>query len=400
MRYSEIVSPLVVFALAATGSLLVWLSMPADLAAEVGVQAFADTNKVIGAYILAIVSFASGCALAYRSHDAQFGIVTSPHAAIKWAKVLLLIGYFFWGILLLFSLSQGGIDVVLNALTGRGKFPSIPGVTTLVHASTAAAALVAALWVIRSQEAPVHLGLSYLAVAAILLCLMRAFVGSERVAVYFPVVALASCWALRTRRSVGLPAVLSAAALLLFLFAGFAGAEKFRSFASKSEEYAVQDDLLAFSAKRLFVYYGAAVNTGGGLLEFAAEEGESDPMFLHTCNPIRQIIDAANGSESESLGRFLESSGLFNPEFNNAWGIAAPLSEGVVWGCAYWALWGFVSTRLYRRAIRPDTDTFSLAMFGLVTAGLVDAARVNCLGTVHILLPLSLLWFGRRLASE
>ncbi len=117
-------------------------------------------------------------------------------------------------------------------------------------------------------------------------------------------------------------------------------------------------------------------------------------------NPLRQIIDAANGSESKSIGRFLESSGLFNPEFNNAWGIAAPLSEGVVWGCAYWALWGFVSTRLYRRAIRPDTDAFSLAMFGLVTAGLVDASRVNCLGTVHILLPLGLLWFGRRLASE
>jgi hypothetical protein len=168
--------------------------------------------------------FASGCAFAYRSHGAQFGIVTSPHAAIKWAKVLLLIGYFFWGILLLFSLSQGGIDVVLNALTGRGKFPSIPGVTTLVHASTSAAALVAALWVIRSQKASVRLGLSHLAVAAILLCLMRAFVGSERVAVYFPVVALASCWALHTRRSVGLPTVLSAAALLLLLFAAFAGA--------------------------------------------------------------------------------------------------------------------------------------------------------------------------------
>jgi|688.fasta_scaffold271603_2 hypothetical protein len=60
MRYSEIVAPLVVFALAATGSLLGWLTMPADLAAEVGVQAFADTNKVIGAYMLAIVSFCLG----------------------------------------------------------------------------------------------------------------------------------------------------------------------------------------------------------------------------------------------------------------------------------------------------------------------------------------------------
>lgn len=179
MPYRVAIFPFFVFALAATGSLLVWLTMPADLAVEVGVHAFADTHKVIGAYMLAIVSFASGCALAYRSHDAQFGILTSPQAASKWAKVLLLIGYFFWGVLLLFSLSQGGIDFIINALTGRGKFPSIPGVTTLVHASTAAAALVAALWVIRGQKSSVHLGLSHLAVAAILLCLMRAFVGKR-----------------------------------------------------------------------------------------------------------------------------------------------------------------------------------------------------------------------------
>ena len=394
MSYRDIIFPLFVFAIGATSSVVIWLGMTPDVAAEVGVSAFADTQKVLGAYTLSVVSFAVGCALAYRSADTQLPLRVPPLAAIKWARFLLVIGYGFWTILLLFSVSQGGIDLILNAVTGRGKLPSIPGVTTLVHASTAAAAL----WVVGGQDASDRRSVSRLAVPIGLLCLMRAFVGSERVAVYFPAVALASCWALQTKRSVGLSAVLSAAVLLFLVFAAFAGAEKFRSFAAKSEEYTVQDDLLAFSAKRLFVYYGAAVNTGGGLLEFAAEEDDSEPIFLHTCSPLRQIIDAVNGFEAQGLGRFLESSGLYNPEFNNAWGIAAPLSEGVVWGCAYWVLWGFVSTRLYRRAIQPDTDPFSLAMFGVVTAGLVDAARVNCLGTVHILLPLGLLWLGRRLA--
>lgn len=400
MRLSTLLFPCFLFFSVATCSFFVWILFPVELANDVGLIALCESDKVLSAYVLSILSFASGSALVYYFDFLQVGLqkhqAVSLSSAVRWSKLLIVTGYAFTVLLYFLSLWQGNIELILNAARGFEKLPRYPGITSLVHASTAAAVLVGSIWVIRNNSLSERVSLTYLALAAFFLCLIRAVVGSERVAIYYPAVAVVCCWALQSRRVVSFSYVLFFVLFLLFVFFAFAGAEWFRSYGAKVEEHTMQDTLLSFSAKRLYLYYGTAVNTAGAFLMFSAEDGESEPLFMHTLNPLRQMIDALNGFESQSLARYLGSSGLYNPEFNNVWGIASPFTEGLLWGCAYWVGWGFVSTCLYRRSIQSCTDAFSLAMFGIVTAGIVDAARVNSLGTVHILLPIGMLWIGRR----
>jgi hypothetical protein len=160
----------------------------------------------------------------------------------------------------------------------------------------------------------------------------------------------------------------------------------------------LDEGLWSYGLNRLLVYYGASVNTGGALLEVVRDGHGYEELFRHTFNPGWKILSLASGREEAGsmLPDMIQWSGLYNPEFNNAWGIATPFTEGLWIGLLYWALWGFVATRCWFNAKRPGADAATLSIFGLVTAGLIEAARVNALGTVHLLVPLAILLLVRR----
>lgn len=402
MRYRDLVSPPIVLLVATILSLAAWFAMPEDVAIAAGISAFAHTGPVMFAAVAALTSFAAGAVFAvFMRRGPAIGRDDSPTLLIVWVKRLTLLACICFALIVALTFVEGGgVSVLLETMRGRRRFTSIEGVTTFVHASTAAAALILATVACYGWRTTLATGRSCGVWALLLLgvILVRAFVGGERVAIYYPLMTLLAVVMVRSHRRIS-PKAVAGGVLVCAIAAGlFVAGEYFRSYGVKRSDYGLDEGLWSYGLNRLLVYYGASVNTGGAMLEVVNDGHGHEDLFRHTFNPAWKLLNLGSGGHEVSggIGEMIAWAGLYNPEFNNAWGFAAPFTEGTWVGLIYWSIWGFVATRCWLSAKRPGADAATIAIFGLVTAGLIEAARVNALGTVHLLVPLTMLILVRR----
>jgi hypothetical protein len=404
MRYRSLVSPFVVLASAAVLSLGAWWLLPDDVAFAAGIRGAADMSAVLFAAIASLTVFGAGSLLAMATPLRPAPPIndSAPQVGLWFKRLTLLALVCFLSIVGLTIAQSGSVSVLLDTMSGRSRFAAIEGLTTFVHASTAAGVLLVVA-VARYGWARLAVSTRNLSAWAFLLLSLigaRAFLGSERVAIYLPLIATVAIYMVLSSSRVGIKALVIAGLVVATVAGLFVGSEYFRSYGVKRADYNLDETLWSYGLNRLLLYYGVSVNTGGAMLEAVSEGHGYEPLFKNTFNPARKMLDIASGLEEPagSLAEMIEWSGLYNPEFNNVWGFASPFTEGILIGLLYWGLWGFVATRLWIRARTASVDVFTLAMFGLVTAGLVEAARVNAFGTVHLLLPLAVILLLRRAA--
>jgi hypothetical protein len=405
MRYKNLVCPLVVFCAAGLISTSAWLLTPDDLAFAAGIKAPAMLGHVLFAAISSVVVFGLGSLLAIAMPSRPDLFVNDSAASlVAWFKRLTLLALVCFIAIVGLTLAQSGnANVLLDTMSGRTRFAAIEGLTTFVHATTAAAVLLVAA-IVRFGWAPLvraTRNLSTWVFLLVALIVARAFLGSERIAIYLPLIAALAIGMVRSSNRAGIKAIILAGVIVTSVAGLFVGSEYFRSYGVKRTDYSLDETLWSYGLNRLLLYYGISVNTGGAMLEAVSEGHGYEPIFKTTFNPARKVLDFVSGGEdpTSSLAEMIEWSGFYNPEFNNVWGFASPFTEGAFIGLLYWGLWGFVATRLWRRARTSDADVLTLAMFGLVIAGLVEAARVNALGTVHVLVPLALLFVVRSISG-
>jgi hypothetical protein len=404
MRYQSLISPCVVFSFGLIASLILWLIMPEETALAAGIKAMA---------LPSVIFIVAGASLASFGLGALFAMVVqaertrpsddSPLTLFTWIKRLTGLSVIcFFGILGVTIIDAGSINVLHDTMSGMRRFAALEGVTTFVHASTAAAVLLIAAINIYGWERLCAQVPNVKSWTAMLLCLIitRAILGSERVAIYVPLAAAAAMYMVNSARRAGLKAIGLAVIGVGVAICMFIAGEYFRSYGVKRTLSGLDEPLLSYGANRLLVYYGASVNAAGAMLEIVYEsKDQMEPLFRHTLKPVSQLFAMFQEPEARDflLRDKAEWSGLYNHEFNNVWGFAAPFLESSWVGALFWLAWGFIATRCWLSIIQRGANAYSLAIFGLISAGLIETARLNALGGVHLLIPLILIVIIKRL---
>lgn len=230
-----------------------------------------------------------------------------------------------------------------------------------------------------------------------LLCLSRAFLMGERIAILIPMLAMGTVIAAMLRKSATIKIISFAIVLPALVFFIFVGSESLRSYRVKAEYYGLQQSEVEYGSDRLLLYYSTSVNSGIAEMQLLRDSGISANLFSATLNPLWQVLRAlginivTEGYTSPAKYEILWQEGSRLKEFTNTWGFEAPFGEGRFAGAIFWVIWGGIFGWFYRSMISRNACVFDFAAYGILCAGIVDSSRVLMLGTVHILIPFFLI---------
>ena len=189
----------------------------------------------------------------------------------------------------------------------------------------------------------------------------------------------------------------------------FVVAEYYRTFGVKlAYGEKINDNPVVYGLQRLIMYFSTSVNSGGTEFGFFKEGSLRNALFSMTFSPAATVLYSFLGMQpiGQSVGSISTvdvavSMGLFNPEFNNRWGVVTPFTEGWIAGALFWIVWGFIGTHFYLKVTKQRAEPWNLIFYGLFVAAFVDnQTRVALLAAPHFLLPflwLLAMWAGSKI---
>ncbi|MDQ8183707.1 hypothetical protein [Pelagicoccus sp. SDUM812005] len=404
MKYSLLLHPLIVFFGVSTFALLNWFLTPFDLFARWGVVHLADRVLLLGIWAVTGMSFVIGTIAALVVFQGE-GRVASLDVRrldqVYWVSVGLSV--FSFAFFVLNAIVRGGVGALLDPYTSREYY--VTGITTWVHFGTATVVLCLLL-------KSVGLCTPWKIVGGVVVLgtlAFRSVLGAERLALFVPLLGGLVAWMVLRQIRFRLWHAIAVPLVPVLFFGAFAAMEYGRSYKSRIKDGHIEAGLLSYSFERIQLYYALSVNSGGLLYELVEDTGESYPVFGGTVGPLSDITRRlfppgiylpGEKPITKDVGREMAEGGMYNPEFNNKWGLVTPYLEGRIVGFFYWMIAGFVGAAIHRSAMRSQS-IFSIAALGVFIAGLVDAAsRVNLLAGSQILFPLVLLLLAKVLVER
>ena len=246
---------------------------------------------------------------------------------------------FFYPVVIDPSIIVGLATGAISAYDLRAVLNSVPGITSFMSLQDLFVVCVVLYGRVTGEKLPRrYRRMTYLIV---FLCLMRAWLWSERIAfieLVIPVIIL-NFAQVQDRSKTWL--IFAPLLGVICLFALFSMGEYFRSWQVKQHETNLS--FLQYMITRLSGYYATAINNGAAFYQHR----EPYYMPINTAQwfhklPIWKIFDVQTADTSFSADDFLEVYG--NPEFNNPSGLYMPyLDYGAVLGTLCWAALGIWS---------------------------------------------------------
>jgi len=384
--------PLVLFWAPSTFAIGMWAVTPQFLMEIAHVRVFVDIKYVFQPLFLSFALFFIGMSLARVMRISRWrftGWSSKSIAQLQWYSSIIAVGAFGW--LAITVIKDHGIQGIFNSEDVRGSYQ--PGLTTLVHLSTVCIVVAGvSLVVTKSWKSVCWVPFT----AAVLVSAHRAFVGTERLALFIPLIAMFPAVFLVRFRRVRLKALGYLAFGVTGVAALFIFAEYFRSYSLKSElGEDIERNPVVYGLQRLALYYSLSVNAGAGSYEIFTNRDAANPLFANTLRPAAKLLYSDRNDGVERLHgipvfkeEMLIERGYFSHEFNNSWGVATPFLEGWVVAAFFWIFWAFLGTKLYYHAVKYRSDICGLSLFGLFVAAFIDTqSRVLMLGEPHFVIP-------------
>jgi hypothetical protein len=403
MKTRTLFDPLIAFIIPSAFSVLLWRFTPAQWFDDLRISSKVDGLYVYVSWALSYLAFAFGSIVrrgTFVPKPARPALAVAEAHRVQWLTfgmcTLSMV------ILCVLVLSDAGPAGLLDTDAVRNSY--VGGITTFTLLTNAGIAL-AGIYLI-TERASTRIAMLPL-FGMIAFAVYRGFIGAERIALYVPCLA------------VGLPYILmkfprlSSKAILLTL-AGFVGivgifvvGEYFRTFTVKQAlGENITSNWLEYGWQRFVLYFSTSVNSGGAEFSFFATNVSQAPLFSNTLSPLAKVLYSTFGMEPVVLGNgtsfsadLAVSMGLFNPEFNNQWGVATPFTEGWIPGMLFWVTWGYWGTHLYLNVTRRLGDAWDWTFFGLFMVAFIDnQSRVALLAAPHFLVPFLWLYMVRWLS--
>lgn len=400
-RFQKIaLHPVTVMGLSCWGSFLLWLFTSYEFLARYKIRTKADPWVGFQICLAATVCFAVGYLLqrALREPNRR-PLPVDPNILRRQVLWLIVIGVAAQGLIMAGMVVSGGLGALADSISGLNRGFSIPGVTTLVHLLTALPPLGAAITMLALHLKGMRVFRFFLVftVASFLLCLFRAALMGERIAILIPLLAMGVVIAAMLKQKATIKIVTFSVLIPVCVFFVFVGSEGLRSYRVKAEYYGLQQSQVEYGSDRLLLYYTTSVNSGIAEMQLLQDSGISATLFSATLNPLWQILRklglniVTEGYTSSAKYEILWQEGSRLPEFTNTWGFETPFGEGRIAGAFFWAIWGGIFGWFYRCMTSPNATVFDYAAYGILCAGIVDSSRVLMLGMVHILIPFFLI---------
>lgn len=390
-------NPRVVFVVTIILSIASFLIVPEAMFAEWSIYVMASPWVLAEIFAICVGGFLLGSMIPVgKASNDPGNDEASGYRALAYVKLLNVLATIALFVTVVALLALGGLQAISDSMHARGRTVSIDGLTTFTHASTAAMILGVCIRTRFLANRRIRRASNIAILIAAALCTGRSVLAGERVAILIPTVGAVFSWLLLGKVPLRASVIFRFALLIVFVGGVFIASERLRSFAIKQEKEGLDQSLVDYSLDRFARYYALSVNAGAGRYMLFKNEQCSDPIFWQSVYPLAKMMSIANVAlvwfpSNTPPKELLEATGMYNPEFTNTWGFASPLSEHPLWGFLYWGMWGAYLQRLYRLALRGQIGLTQAAAFGLGLVGIVEAARVNMLGAIHIQLPLILL---------
>ncbi len=391
-------NPQFVFAFVMAVSVCFFLSIPYEVFHGWKVVNIVGLGSIAEIGLLALGSFLVGTFLAPRNFapNPLYFSVEAARTALAHSRILNILAGIAVALTIVMLLASGGLQAIRDSMSGRIRTVGIEGITTFCHASTASFALATAIWAGHFGDRKLRTRAFQEMVIAFGLSGGRAVLQGERIAILVPAIAAFACWLLVRREPLRLKLVAKVAGIIAMVGLIYGASEAARSFSAKQEREGLNQSITEYSVDRLGRYYALTLNSGVGRYMLFKSGERSDPFFSQTLGPMAKILSFgdllfAYYPSNDSAAVLLEEAGIYNPEFTNFWGFATPFCEHPIVGFLFWASWGWYAQRLYRKAMCQSIGLIQIATFGLCLVGIIEGARVNLLGSIHLQLPILLL---------
>lgn len=403
-----ILHPVTVMGLACWGSFLLWFFTSYEFLARYQMRTKADPWVGFQICLAATVCFSIGYFIqsSLRAPNRQ-PLPVDPNVLRRQTLWLILVGMGAQGLIMAGMVASGGLGALTDSISGLNRGFSIPGVTTLVHLLTALPPLGAAIAMLALHLNGMRVFRYFLVftVISFFLCLCRAALMGERIAILIPMLAMGVVIAAMLKKKATIKIVTFSILVPACVFFVFVGSEGLRSYRVKAEYYGLQQSQVEYGSDRLLLYYTTSVNAGIAEMQLLQDSGISSTLFSATMNPLWQILRklglniVTEGYTSSAKYEILWQEGSRLKEFTNTWGFETPFGEGRIAGAFFWMIWGGIFGWFYRCMTSPNATVFDYAAYGILCAGVIDSSRVLMLGMVHILIPFFLI-LGLKLLNQ
>ena len=236
----------------------------------------------------------------------------------------------------------------------------------------------------------------------LVLCLARAVIWSERLAIAELLIPSAIVWVLKYGASV--PSVfrpfmfMAPVFAIVVLLIGFTLGETIRSWPSNVFRY--QHNLIQFSIDRIVLYYSTALNNGAGYINLDVQ----NPPLVNTF----QLFYILESKLPSHFYNFISPVAIsdhqvqialnyhYSAEFNNPSGLFSYISDyGYYFSIPIFFLFGLLVGFIYKRT--KGSDLFACAIIPFVILGTIEILRIPYLGAgrmTYVYIGLAILFAG------
>jgi hypothetical protein len=392
MKTKYLFDPLALFLIPSIFSVLTWVLTPVQWFNEWKITYKVEPGYVLFPWILGFLVFSAGSVVRRITYRPACSYAdSSPNSArnVQWLTFLFASVSVFALVLLV---SRSGLSGLFNTYIVRSNY--VGGITTFSLLTTAGIAFAGVNILIDGNLRRVAI---IPLVGVSLFAIYRVVVGAERIALFIPLIAIASVFLLRRFKYVHFKLFFYVLVTLFAVLAFFVCAEYFRSYSAKMDYGEdINTSFIEYGLQRFVLYFSASVNAGGAMFSFFETGVSNAPLFTTTFSPFAKVLYSNLGLAPIVFGPFTGADvsdiainmGLFNPEFNNHWGVATPFTEGWGVGVLFWFIWGFVGTHLYLNVVERQGDAWDWSFWGLFVAAFLDnQSRVALLAAPHFLVP-------------
>lgn len=392
MKTKYLFDPLSLFLIPSVYAVLLWILTPDEWFNDWKILYKVDAQHVLVPWVVAFIAFLIGSWLRRLTYTAAAQRLPQDIQSAKktqWAGFLIASASML--ILVVLVVQDFGLMGLIETYTVRGSY--IGGLTTFSLLTNAGLILAGVYFLVDRNTSRIAL-IPLLGMGAY--ALYRGFVGAERIAILVPFVAVGSVYMLMRFERITARMCLLAVIGFITVLGLFIGAEYFRSFEAKlAYGENINTNIIEYGWQRFVLYFSTSVNSGGTLFSFFRDDMSYSPLFERTFSPLAKIMynmlnlpPVVFGPYEGDSSNVAVSMGLFNPEFNNNWGVATPFTEGWIPGILFWIIWGYLGTHLYLNVTKRRGDAWDWALFGLFVAAFVDnQSRVALLAAPHFLVP-------------
>jgi hypothetical protein len=400
MKTKYLFDPIVMFLVPSVFAVLTWILTPQQWFNDWRILYKVDADYIYLPWAIALLPFGVGYLIRRVTYAPPAEkALPLPSNAVTMQWVTFLVASLSMLALAYLVVSTSGISGLFQTYTVRGSY--LGGVTTFSLLTNAGLTIAGVYFLMdRSLKRVSVVPLMGLGVYA----LYRGFVGAERIAIFIPFLAIAAAYTLMRFERVTMRMVVYFILGVMVILLLFIGAEYSRSFTAKlAYGENISTNIFEYGAQRFLLYFSTSVNSGGVEYSFFKTNVSQNLLFTTTCAPLAKLLYGIFGMTPFGLDAYTGdtadlavSMGLYNPEFNNHWGVVTPFTEGWVPGCIFWFVWGFWGTHLYLNVTRRRGDAWDWALYGLFVAAFVDnQSRVALLAAPHFLIPFGWLYFLR-----